>query len=66
MADGVAPGDVYRVLGHRGRRGPRLPPARGHPAATSPGGSAASQPPQWLASGEVVMTNGRIGRGEYE
>lgn len=63
LADGVAPGDVYRVLGTPegvDRAFRKLDSIKGDLVWWERG----SQPPQWLASGEVVMTdayNGRIG-----
>ena len=63
LADGVAPGDVYRLLGTPegvDRAFRKLDTIKGDIVWWERG----SQPPQWLASGEVVMTdayNGRIG-----
>lgn len=62
MADGVAPGDVYAVLGTPAgvdRAFRKLDSIKADIAWFERG----SQPPQWLAAGEVTMTvayNGRI------
>jgi len=61
LADGVPPGDVYRVLATEAgvdRAFRRLDTIRRDLAWWERG----SQPPQWLASGEVVMTNAYNGR----
>ena len=62
MADGVAPGDVYKVLGTKegiNRAFKKLDAIKGDIQWWEAG----AQPPQWLAAGDVVMTsayNGRI------
>ena len=62
LADGVAPGDVYRLLGTRAgvdRAFRRLDSIRSELVFWERG----SQPPLWLANGEVVLSvayNGRI------
>jgi putative spermidine/putrescine transport system substrate-binding protein len=61
LADGVAPGEVYRTLGTAAgvdRAFRKLDGIRGDLAWWERG----SQPPQWLASGEVAMTNAYNGR----
>lgn len=62
LADGVAPGDVYKVLATKAgveRAFKKLDEIKPHIQWWEAG----SQPPQWLASGDVVMSsayNGRI------
>jgi len=61
LADGVAPGDVYRTLATEAgvdRAFRKLDSIRGNLAWWERG----SQPAQWLASGEVVLTNAYNGR----
>lgn len=61
LADGVAPGEVYRVLATDAgvdRAFRKLETIRGQLAWWERG----SQPPQWLASGEVALTNAYNGR----
>jgi putative spermidine/putrescine transport system substrate-binding protein len=61
LADGVAPGEVYRTLGTEAgvdRAFRKLETIRANLAWWERG----SQPPQWLASGEVVLTNAYNGR----
>ncbi len=61
LADGVAPGDVYRLLATDAgvdRAFRKLDAIRSDLAWWERG----SQPPQWLASGEVVLTNAYNGR----
>ena len=68
MADGVKPGDVYKVLATkavptaRSRSSPSSSPA-------SSGGKPARQPPQFLVAGDVALTtvyNGRIDAANRE
>jgi putative spermidine/putrescine transport system substrate-binding protein len=61
LADGVPPGQVYRVLATEAgteRAFRRLDGIRGEIAWWERG----SQPPQWLATGEVALTTGCNGR----
>ncbi|PWS39249.1 spermidine/putrescine ABC transporter substrate-binding protein [Falsiroseomonas bella] len=61
LADGVAPNEVYRVLGTSAgvdRAFRKLDSIRGELAWWERG----SQPPQWLATGEVALTNAYNGR----
>lgn len=61
LADGVAPAEVYRVLATEAgvdRAFRRLDSIRSDLAWWERG----SQPPQWLAAGEVAMTNAYNGR----
>ncbi len=68
MADGVAPGDVYEVLGTpegQKRAFAKLDALKEHIQWWEAG----AQPPEWLASGDVVMTtayNGRITNANKE
>jgi putative spermidine/putrescine transport system substrate-binding protein len=61
LADGVAPGEVYRTLGTEAgvdRAFRKLDSIKANLAWWERG----SQPPQWLASGEVALTNAYNGR----
>jgi putative spermidine/putrescine transport system substrate-binding protein len=61
LADGVAPADVYRTLGTEAgvdRAFRKLDGIKANLAWWERG----SQPPQWLASGEVALTNAYNGR----
>ena len=68
LADGVAPGDVYKTLGTPAgveRAFKKLDQLKGNIQWWEAG----AQPPQWLASGDVVMTsayNGRIANANKE
>lgn len=68
LADGVPPGDIYRVLGTEAgteRAFRKLDAIRPHLSWWDRG----SQPPQWLAAGDVVLAaayNGRIAAANAE
>ena len=69
MADGVAPADVYKVLGDQGRVSIGRSRSWTRSNRSIQWWEAGAQPPQLLAAGDVVMSsayNGRIATAQKE